>query len=234
MRRLGIIGGVGPLASAKMYLKIVSEVVERTGGSYPDIIQHSIPLPAGVHEFFIHGRVSDGVEREMISLLEQSVKGLQRSEAQCIVIACNTLHPYVEAIAERQGIPLLNMVTATLGAARAEGFKRLAVLCSESTKSRRVYDRCAAAHGLELIYPTRQEQETLNGCILYSALATSADDYRASFSRLAEALAPRADCLLLACTDLNLLAEGQPLPLPIVDSLAALAAASVEYICGSL
>src|SRR3989339_318028 len=90
-RKIGILGGMGPEATADLYLEIIRIFQQELGAKYddefPQIFINSLPLPDVVEQNFS--------EAQVIYLLKEGVKKLEQAGADFIVIACNTVHVFL-------------------------------------------------------------------------------------------------------------------------------------------
>ena len=230
-KRLGIIGGLGPVASSELYLRVVRGALARTGGQYPDVVMHSIPVHTDMESAFIEGRASGSTQRAMLALLSDATATLVRSGADAIALPCNTLHAYVDELPIGPGTVFIDMVSATLAEVRNGGYRRPAFLGTTSTRTFRVYEQYAEGIAIAFVRPPAPDQAVVADAI--EALVRDPDDpaARARLSGVVGRLERLADSVLLACTDLGAVPLDHSLGLPVVDSLSALASACVDYVC---
>ena len=89
MKKVGIIGGVGPETTAEFYLDVIFSCQEKNKTARPNIIISSIPLPYQIEEDLIMRNV--GSER-YIPYLTAEAQRLEKAGADFIVMPCNSLH----------------------------------------------------------------------------------------------------------------------------------------------
>lgn len=136
----------------------------------------------------------------MLNYLNKSVKQLENSGADFIVMPCNTLHslvPYLRKSTKLEFIDLIEEVSKKI-----RNFRKIGVLCTTKTKNDKLYDD--ALQGVEIIYPSKKEQGEISKIILriISGMVVNGDgEY---LEKIIDILRKKgAEKVLLACTDLT-------------------------------
>src|SRR6185369_10362863 len=105
MKKIGIIGGIGPESTLDYYRGIIDAFRERSGGmSSPDIIIYSADLTELV-------RILETKDLDRLAewLLER-IGALERAGADFAAIASNTPHVVFDEVARRSPLPLISIV----------------------------------------------------------------------------------------------------------------------------
>lgn len=227
-KRLGILGGMGPLATADLYRKIV-ELTDAAddNGHIRVIIDSNTAIPDRTAAILSGG--ADPVP-EMLS----AAKNLIACGAECIIMPCNTAHYFLPALQPQLSVPVLDMtkITARSCAARYPG-KRTAILATRGTLASGVYARSLEEAGVEYLIPDGDEQSVLMH-LIYDVVKASKPvlPEKENWRALLDGLRSKgADYFLLGCTELPILSEILDVPGPFVDATKELAKAAVEY-CG--
>lgn len=84
---LGIVGGIGPLASAEFLRTIYEEALSEKEQSAPRVIMYSDPSFPDRTEALLAG-----ADASLLEPLQQALQGLRKSGASRIVICCVTIH----------------------------------------------------------------------------------------------------------------------------------------------
>jgi aspartate racemase len=88
MKKIGIIGGVGPQATAYIYEKLIASAQKNHGAvdnaDYPDVLIASVPVP----DFISSKKDLEEAKRMLI----EAAKGLERAGCQALCIGSNTVH----------------------------------------------------------------------------------------------------------------------------------------------
>lgn len=133
---------------------------------------------------------------------------------------CNTAHLYFEELQHSLSIPILNIVDETLKAI-PETAKRVALLATEATVQAGIYQDGIAQRNIEYIH-NEKWQEMINQ-IITCIKGGEVEEAHKLWSALVLQLKDEVDTAIIACTDLNVVAnEG------FVDSAQCLAKAVVR------
>lgn len=152
MKRLGIIGGLGPESTVDYYQRIVATYREQTHGGYPAIIINSIDLNKA------RDLVTANALTKLTGYLLAEVQRLARAGADFGLLAANTPHIVFDDLRRQSPIPLLSIVEATCEAAKTMGLKRLGLLGTRFTMQGRFFHDVFAEAGMTLVVPTEEEQ----------------------------------------------------------------------------
>ena len=227
-KTIGILGGMGPLATADLFRKIVVMTKADSDNDHIRIfIDNNAAIPDRTAAILRGGK--DPTE-EMVSAL----RNLEKCGADCIIVPCNTAHYFIPRLQEMTDTPILNMleISAREAAQRFPG-KRGAILATTGTLSTGLYDRALAAAGVETVVPDEAQQKTLM-YLIYDVVKASRPLAEAAelWAKLLEELRGRgADYFILGCTELPILADNLDAPGPFIDPTAELAAAAIRF-CG--
>src|SRR4051795_11716634 len=108
VRKLGIIGGTSWSSTALYYDHINRGVAQRLGGL------HSAPLAIESVDFaHIAAMEFAGDWDGIAKVVMDAAKRLEKSGAEGLVIACNTVHKSYEAVAAHVRVPVLHIADAT-------------------------------------------------------------------------------------------------------------------------
>ncbi len=227
-KTIGILGGMGPLATADLLIKITTATAASCDNEHARVVIDSnaaIPDRTGA---ILHGG-PDPVP-EMLSAL----RNLEKCGADCVVMACNTAHYFLPRLRAETKLPILDMlqITAEGCAARFPG-KRAALLGTTGTLSTGIYEQALRRAGVDFLLPDPEQQAFLMHLIYDVVKATRPmQPEEENWSGLLQALRERgADYFILACTELPIVANTLADEGPFVDPTLELARAAVQF-CG--
>src|SRR3989338_6727859 len=106
MKKVGIIGGLGPETTSEFYLDLVFSCQKKDRTHRPSIIIASVPLPYKIEE----------------------AKRLEKSGADFIVMPCNSLHIFIKEIRNAVKIPVLSIVEETVKFLKKNKFKKVGIV----------------------------------------------------------------------------------------------------------
>ena len=227
-KSIGILGGMGPLATMDLYKKIIlSTRAEGDNDHIRVYIDGNAAIPDRTAAILSGG--PDPVP-EMLSAL----RNLEKCGADCVVMPCNTAHHFLPALQAETALPILDMtaITAAVCAARYPG-KKACLLGTKGTIAAHIYDGALAEAGVDFLIPDGEEQTELMR-LIYDVVKASRplEPELESWHALLAGLSERgADYFVLACTELPILADHLGHPGPFVDPTLELAKAAIRF-CG--
>ena len=229
MKKVGIIGGVGPETTAEFYLDVIFACQEKDKSSRPNIIISSVPLPYKIEEDLIMRNV--GSER-YIPYLTAEAQRLEKAGADFIVMPCNSLHIFIEEIRKSVSIPVLSIVEETVKFIKESDFSRVGIVSTSATIENKLYENAFADAAIEYATPDDYQQAKMGKFIMNLVTGRQNNRDREEFIKIiGDFEAKNVDCVMLACTDLQLLIPKHP-KLKIFDTMKVLADATVAQILG--
>lgn len=218
MRRVGILGGMGPEATVLLMQKLIAAVPARDDADHVPLVVHQNPQVPSRIARLIEARGADPAP-----VLAQMARDLAAAGAEALAMPCNTAHAYAGAIAAAVPLPFLDMRAAAV-AELPTG--RIGMLCSPAVRLAGVYDAPFAAAGMTAVY-LADDAPLL--AIIRTVKAGGADGpLTAHLATLARDLARQSDHLLVACTEFSLL-TGALGGLQWTDSLDSLTRAILRF-----
>ena len=227
-KTIGILGGMGPLATADLFIKIT---MATRAGSDREHIRVYIDSNAAIPDRT--AAILEGGE-DPVPEMSSALRNLERCGADCIVMACNTAHYFLPRLQELTETPILNMLEITARAcARQYPGKTAAVLATSGTLRTGLYSRALEKEGVSFLLPDEKQQAFLMH-LIYDVVKASQPMQPAEedWAGLLRELRERgADYFILACTELPIVANTLSDEGPFVDPTLELARAAVRF-CG--
>ncbi|MFI6934727.1 aspartate/glutamate racemase family protein [Streptomyces sp. NPDC050287] len=221
-RTLGVLGGMGPAATAEFLRLLAAASPADTDQDHPRLVMLSDPrIPDRTAAILDQDlapaqRIADGLLR------------LSQWGADLLAVPCNTAHVFIDRFTVELPVPVVHIVDATLREAVRESPEGGWLAASTGTVVSGLYQRRAKALGYDLALPDHQIQQRIqNTSLLVKAnrVASAANEFLQVTERLWE---QRRLPLLGACTELPIAYEAAGLPsVMMVSSLSALARACV-------
>jgi len=218
--RLGIIGGLGPLASADFYRKLTELTPASVDTEHLPLMLLSIPQLPDRTQAILSG--SDTV----VTLLLDAVRTLDTLGVECIAMPCNTAHHWFDQLQAAANGGIVHIVdSVVLEMARAFSGRRVSVLATQGTLASGFYHDRLAPAGYEVILPQavrfQLEVDRAIADIKAGNIASATLSLRVALAYCREA---GADGAILGCTELSVLSrEMADEGLAIIDSNTALA-----------
>lgn len=202
--KLGVVGGVGPLATVDFMGKVVRLTAAGRDQDHIKMIVEQNPQIPDRTEHLVQGGTDPTIA------LFATCKKLEAAEADLIAIPCNTAHAFVDRMQAHLRVPVLNMLDETMAQVAALHPGRLVgLLATSGTLASGVYAEAAARAGVAMIVPDEERQRLVMDAI-YGAGGVKAglvtgrcrDDLLSVIVHLA---ARGARVVVLGCTELPLL-----------------------------
>lgn len=216
----GIIGGLGPKATATFIYNIVDRTVAERDQDHPEFILFNHPT--------IPDRSAYILERSNPNPLPYLIKDVQKmSEFQVsfIVIPCNTAHFFYDELQSHSEVPIVHMIRETVSHITSSfpQYKKIGILGTPGTIKSNLYQNELQKAGLSSILPTEIIQEKVNELIFQKAKKGENIDDKAYLDVLRNMSELGCDTTIIGCTELSLIEhEAVPHYYPIVDAQAVL------------
>lgn len=200
MKTIGIIGGLGPMATV-YYLELITRMVDAAKDQeHPRILLESLPDTPDRTAYIL----KDSTEDPLPVLLE-AAKGLQGLGADLLTIPCITAHYFYDAISEQTEIPLLHLPRSVAQDAAAKGVRKAGILATTGTIRSRVLEQELLAAGVEPLTPEADMQDLVMQ-IIYGQIKKGVPVQWDMVRTVMESMLERgAEKLILGCTELPLL-----------------------------
>ena len=227
MRTVGIIGGLGPETTSEFYLDIVFSCQKIDKNHRPSIIITSVPLPYVIEEDAISKNI--GIERCLPFLINEA-KRLEKAGADFIVMPCNSLHVFIEDIRNSVNIPVLSIVEETVRFLKKEKLGKVGIISTSATIKNKLYENAFKEDNIAYETPDDLQQAKLGKFILNLVTGQQNNKDREDLIKIVNDFEHKGvDCVILACTDLQLLIPQHP-TLKIFDTMKILADITVQEI----
>jgi len=229
MKRLGIIGGIGPESTMVYYRKIMAAGSELLGVA-PPVLINSIDV-----QKLLNLAEVDPVPGLRDYLLAE-IAVLSQAGASIVLIAANTPHIVFDDVRERSPVDLVSIVESTCDAVRERGLTRPALLGTRFTMEGRFYSDVFSRAGIELVRPHETEQAFIHEKYVGELLKnTFLSDTRARILTIIQTMKERdrIDGVILAGTELPLLlTEERAFGIPLLDTAQLHVTAAVRQAWG--
>lgn len=200
MKTIGIIGGLGPMATV-YYLEQITRMTDAAKDQeHPRVFMLSQPdIPD--RTAYILGES----EENPLPVLLQAAQNLQELGADFITIPCITAHYFYEDLTKQLEIPVIHLPRCVARDVAAKGIQRVGLMATAGTIRSQVLAREFEAAGVEVLVPDADRLKLLMQ-IIYEQVKKGMPVNWESFHDVAVSLQERgAEKLILGCTELPLL-----------------------------
>lgn len=226
--KLGVMGGMGPLAS-QLFYKMITErtAAEKDQDHINMLILSDAQMPDRT------AAILSGDEGEVSRVKERvlsDAKLLEENDCRAIAITCNTAHYFADMIASELSIPILHMIreTAAETAKTCKG-EKAGILATDGTVRTGLYQKALEKEGVVPYIPTPETQKRVMYEI-YDCVKSGRPADRKVWQKIEEELL-QAGCrrALLACTELSCIREQEGLGEFYIDPMEVLALRCIAF-----
>jgi len=157
MKRIGLIGGVGPESTIEYYRLIIKRYQERLSTrNYPEIIINSINMTEMLDYVF------NNQLEQLVDFLAERINILEKSGVDYVAIASNTPHIVFDELQEKVGIPLISIVDVTCNEIFKKKIERVGLFGTRSTMTAGFYNKAAKKYGIDIFIPDTKNQDFIH------------------------------------------------------------------------
>ena len=225
MRRVGILGGMGPEATILIMQKLLATVKARDDADHlPLIVDQNPQVPSRIRHLI------EGTGEDPGPVLADMARRLVAGGAQALAMPCNTAHHYAPWVRQAVSVPLLDMVALSVDhAARMAGQGgKIGILASPAVRKVGLFDAALAQRGLTALYAS--DEPAMLAAIRQIKAAGPQPEARQTLHAASGDLADRgASVQLVACTEFSLIADSVAPGALTFDTLDVLVKAIKEF-----
>lgn len=222
-KRLGVIGGLGPMATA-YFMELLTRMSDAgTDQEHMEVLIYSKPsIPDRTK--YILGESDESPLPAMLSIGEK----LREAGADLFAVPCITAHYFHEDLEKKLGVPMVNGLLETALYLAKEKKSRVGILATDGTIQSRLLQDVLGEYGIQSIVPGEESQRKVMSIVYDEIKAGNSADMGKFKQVSAELFEKGAQVILLACTELSLIKKENVLPAGYLDILEVIARAAVE------
>lgn len=226
-KTIGIIGGMGPLATCDLFQKIIKFTEASSDQEHIHIcIDDNTNIPDRTEAILGRG------ESPVSEMVKSGIR-LEAMGADVLLMPCNTAHYFYDQLAAFLDVPLLSMPEETAEEIQRNGIKKVGLLATDGTIRAGVYTRALERRGIEVIFPSGEGQRNVMK-VIYEGIKAGKKEIESRGVRNAvrELRKAGAETIILGCTELPIFFHLYPVEGVYIDPTAALARAAIRFVGG--
>ena len=233
-RTIGVLGGMGPEATAYFFDLIVKNTRAVRDQDHMPVIVYNLPQ--------IPDRTTAILERgpSPLPAIVRGLETLESARADFAVIPCITAHHFLSGLPARSPLPLVNLVAKTVAEFRHRfpRLKKLGLLATTGTVRSRLLHKAFAAAGIEILVPAPGAQKQLMTAIygkrgIKTGVASGTS--RMIVLEVAAGLTRRgAQAIMAGCTEIPLVLRAEDLAVPLIEPMLIAARACIKRAGGEV
>ena len=220
MYKLGVIGGMGPLATVKFYDKVVLNTEAHNDNEHIDLIvlNHST-MPDRTR------CIIENKDTEFLNEIKKDLEILDKIGVDVVAIPCNTSHYFYDEFKNFVNLRIINMIEETILEIKRRGIKKVSVFGTLGTLNSKVYNKYAEKNGIEVKELSVQDKKSVMD-IIYKIKETNNLENK-EFIEILNKYCDDETVGIIACTELSLLDISKNIN--TIDALDILVNKSIEY-----
>ena len=224
-KTIGILGGMGPLATADLFKKIILMTeAEKDQDHIRVLIDSNTNIPDRTAAILSGGA-------DPVPELTKSAKILEQAGADLLIMPCNTAHYFYEDVKKAVSIPVLSIIESAADKVLRSGQKKALILATDGTGKAGVYDKVFNRRGIETVYPDAGTQKKVMSIIYEGVKAGAPKEGRMEklTADINDFIKKTGTVAVLACTELPLAVDLYGLTGDFVDATGSLAEAAILF-----
>lgn len=223
---LGVIGGMGPLATELFYHMITEKTEAEKDQQHIDMIILSHASMPDRTAALLSGDKDDLIEK-----LKEDVLFLQNADVAAVAMPCNTVHKLLDDLKEDESIrlPFLDMIELASQKLIDDGAGRVGIMATDGAVETGIYQEALAKHGIEATIPEEDVQREVM-YLIYDCIKKNKPADMDSMRRVEEYFRKQGcDRVLLGCTELSVIKRDEALGEYFMDAMEILAEEAVRF-----
>ncbi|MGF6757545.1 aspartate/glutamate racemase family protein [Paraburkholderia sp. GAS42] len=222
-KKFGVVGGLGPLASADVFFKLVKSTPASSDAEHVDVIFEQ-------HPFRSAAIGSEATTQRKLYIFDM-ISGFEKRGVTTVVLPCFLSHTFIDELKANSPLQIVDMVEAVRSHVRRKfpAARRIGVLTSDYTSRKGLFEKYFAAPEFEVIHPRPRDGIDLITEAVYGENGVKSGNLSGRpVALLREAcedlIAQGANIIVPGLTEIALVAEEMgPFRVPLIDSNLAYA-----------
>ncbi|MGQ9618587.1 MAG: aspartate/glutamate racemase family protein [Candidatus Aminicenantia bacterium] len=225
MKRIGILGGMGPTATLHLFKLILKETPAKKDQEHLPIIIYNNPHVPDRTSFIL------GNGESPLPYLIEGVKFLDNAGCEIILMPCNTAHYFYEELKKNIRAEFLHLLKETADEAKLKSVRDIGILATTGTLKTGLWEK-TFGEGFSIIYPEEKIQNNLVMEAIYGGKGIKAGYLREPKKLLIEAgnklIKNGAKAIIAGCTEVSIVMEKNPFSVPLFEPLRIIAKKAVK------
>lgn len=151
VRKFGVVGGLGPLASADVFFKLVKSTPATSDAEHVDVIFEQ-------HSFRTSGVGSEATTARKLYIFDL-INGFEKRGVTTVVLPCFLSHTFIDELKANSPLEIVDMVEAVRSHVRRKfpAARQVGVLASDYTRRKGLFEKYFSSPEFEVIHPRLQQ-----------------------------------------------------------------------------
>ena len=218
-KTIGILGGMGPEASAYMFQLIIKHTKVKQDQDHPPCVLLSLPQIPPRTEAIL------GKGPSPVPLLIEGTRRLQAAGADFIIMPCITAHYFLDEVQPHSSLPFINLLEecSSWVENHLSRVRTLGLVASTGTVISKLFHHSMEKLGKKVIQPTPEEQEKVMMAIFGPGgikAGTTSGPPKETVVQIAHSLITRgAEAIIAGCTEIPLVLFPTDISVPLIEPM---------------
>lgn len=217
-RVIGILGGMGPEATADLFLKVIKATkVQKDQDHFRVVIDSNPKIPDRTNAILHRGE-------SPIAAMVETGRNLEKMGVDIVLIPCNTAHYFIKEVQSELSIPILNALEESYKYIKKTypQIKKVGLLATTGTIETRLYEKYF--YDMEMIYPNEITQRERVMKAIYEENGIKAGNTGKEIVDLLKSAANEliekgAQLMIAGCTEVPLALKESHISKPLLDPM---------------
>lgn len=219
---LGVVGGLGPLATARFLELVVAMTSAKREQDNVDMIVYNFPSIPDRTGYILGSNL-----KSPLPGLSNVSHALARQKVSCIAIPCVTAHYFHRELQAAIPVPIINGVAETVQLLKTRGIRKVGIMATDGTIRSGLLTRELDHAGIISVIPSPERQADVMH-LIYENIKAGRPAEMERFRRVQQELNDcGAEVIILGCTELSVIKRDEKIGPGFLDVMEVLARESV-------
>lgn len=214
-RSFGVIGGLGTLASADVFLKLVKSTPARTDAEHPSLVfeQHPFAQPVG-------GQPEAALTERKIYVFDM-IRSFKARGVEAVILPCFLSHTFIGELQSESLLPIVDMMEALRRHVRRHysAARKIGVLTSSCVRHQQLFEKAFADFNGCIVHPRVEFEQAIYGPAGIKAGVLQGAPIQLLRQACEDLVSQGVDLIIPGMTEIPLVAESiGPLAVDLLDS----------------
>lgn len=217
MKKLGLVGGMGPESTVPYYHDIVYGVQKKVGEKFfPNLTIESVNV------FDVLDYCANKEYDKLVEYLMKAINNLVAAKADFIALSANTPHIVFDELKKQTPVPIVSIVESTAKEAKRLGMSKVGLLGTEFTMKGEFFRKPFVEKNIDIVIPKKEEllyvSEKISSELEYGVVK---EDTQREIFKIIKRMQTEdgIEAVILGCTELPLLFKGVDSKVKVLDTV---------------
>lgn len=221
--KLGVIGGLGPLATAYFFELLIQMSDVDNDQEHLEILIHNCPSIPDRTQYILHKSDNNPV----IPMIEVG-QGLINQGCDLLSIPCITAHYFHKQLSTSLNKPIIHLIEELALFLKKQNYSKVGIMATDGTINSCLFQIELSKYGIEAIVPDSSYQKDVMH-IIYNNVKMGRNIDMNCFERVSTHLKQKgAEIVVLGCTELSIVKKNVRLDSYYLDAMELLSAVSLK------